>query len=292
MSAAPTIAGPDPDTRTPAFKLPPGSCDAHCHIFGPGDRYPYAPGRAYTPPDAPLAMFAALQAKLGIDRAVIVNASCHGRDNRPVTDAIAQSGGRYRGIANVDIDTTERELRDLHDAGIDGCRFAFLQRLGQSNTMASFHRIVERIAPLGWHVDLYLDPDAVAGFAPMLTRLPVRYVIDHMGTVDAAEGVGQANFTALLDLVRADEKCWVKVTGLERASATGAPFDDAVPFAAQLVQAAPDRVLWGTDWPHPNLKRMPNDADLVDALPRYAPDAATRQLLLVDNPARLFGFAA
>ena len=132
MSAAPTIAGPDPDTRTPQFQLPPGACDAHCHIFGPGDRYPYAPGRSYTPPDAPLEMFAALQAKLGIDRAVIVNASCHGSDNRPVTDAIAQSGGRYRGIANVDDTTSDwpRIAGDLKDAGIEGCRFAFLKRLG------------------------------------------------------------------------------------------------------------------------------------------------------------------
>ncbi len=156
--------------------------------------------------------------------------------------------------------------------------------------MAGFHSVVERIAPLGWHVDLYLDPDTVAEFTPMLTKLPIRYVIDHMGTVAAAKGVEQANFTDLLALLRSDEKCWVKVTGLERASATGAPFDDAVPFAAQLVETAPDRVLWGTDWPHPNLKRMPNDADLVDVVPRYAPDAATRHKLLVDNPSRLFGF--
>ena len=292
MSTAPTIAGPDPHTRTPGFKLPPGACDSHCHIFGPGDKYPYAPGRAYTPPDAPLEMFAALQAKLGIDRAVIVNASCHGDDNRPVTDAIAQSGGRYRGVANVSDAITDRALQDLHEAGIDGCRFAFLKRLGTGHDMAGFHNVVERIAPFGWHVDLYLDPDTVAEFAPMLTKLPIPYVIDHMGTVAADKGVNQANFVDLLNLLRSDEKCWVKVTGLERSSATGAPFDDAVPFAAKLVETAPDRVLWGTDWPHPNLKRMPNDADLVDVVPRYAPDPATRQKLLVDNPSRLFGFKA
>jgi predicted TIM-barrel fold metal-dependent hydrolase len=290
MTIAPMIGGPDPNTRTPVFKLPPDACDSHCHIFGPADRYPYAPGRSYTPPDAPLEMFAALQAKLGIDRAVIVNASCHGDDNRPVTDAIAQSGGRYRGIANVSESTTDRELQDLHEAGIDGCRFAFLKRLGTGADMAGFHRIVERIAPMGWHVDIYLDPGTVAAFAPMLTKLPISYVIDHMGTLDASHGMDQPNFTALLDLLRSDEKCWVKVTGLERASASGAPFDDAVLFAARLVETAPDRVLWGTDWPHPNLKRMPNDADLVDAVPRYAANAALRQKLLVDNPSRLFGF--
>ncbi len=287
---AATIAGPDPHTRTPRFALPADACDSHCHIFGPASRYPYAPGRAYTPPDAPLEMFAALQAKLGIGRAVIVNASCHGSDNRPVTDAIAQSNGRYRGIANVSVETTDRELQDLKEAGIDGCRFAFLKRLGTGADMSSFHRIVERIAPLGWHVDIYLDPDTVTAFAPMLSKLPIPYVIDHMGTVAASQGVTQPNFMALLDLLRSDEKCWVKITGLERASVIGAPFTDAVPFAAQLVQTAPDRVLWGTDWPHPNLKRMPNDADLVDVVAAYAPDAATRQKLLVDNPSRLFGF--
>jgi len=156
--------------------------------------------------------------------------------------------------------------------------------------LSSFHAIVARVAPLGWHVDLYLEPDSVADFAPMLTGLPLPYVIDHMGTAIAAKGVDQSGFTALLDLLRADEKCWVKVTGLERSSATGAPFDDAVKLAAKLVQTAPDRVLWGTDWPHPNLTRMPNDADLVDVIPRYAPDPALRAKLLVDNPSRLFRF--
>jgi len=291
MPEAPTIAGPDPATRIPAFILPPNACDAHCHIFGPASRYPYAPGRAYTPPDAPLDMFARLEARLGITRAVIVNASCHGSDNRPVTDAIAQSAGRYRGVANVADTTTDAELRALKDAGVDGCRFAFLKRLGTGIDLDSFHRIVARIAPLGWHVDIYLDPGSVDEFAPMLRRLPVPYVIDHMGTCAAADGIDHPNFAALLELLRTDDKCWVKVTGLERSSATGAPFADAVKLAARLVQTAPDRVLWGTDWPHPNLKRMPNDADLVDVIPDYAPDLATQQHLLVDNPARLFGFA-
>jgi predicted TIM-barrel fold metal-dependent hydrolase len=290
MPSSPTIAGPDPDTRVPSFRLPPGACDAHCHVFGPADRYPYATDRSYTPPDAPLEMFVALQATLGIDRAVLVNASCHGTDNRPVTDAIAQSGGRYRGVATVAPDITDRELQALHEGGIDGCRFTFLKRLGRTMDLSSFHAIVARVAPLGWHVDLYLEPDSVADFAPMLTGLPLPYVIDHMGTAIAAKGVDQSGFTALLDLLRADEKCWVKVTGLERSSATGAPFDDAVKLAAKLVQTAPDRVLWGTDWPHPNLTRMPNDADLVDVIPRYAPDPALRAKLLVDNPSRLFRF--
>ena len=289
MQATPTIPGPDPDTTPPGFVLPAGACDTHCHIFGPADRYPYAPDRSYTPPDAPLPAFAALGTRLGIGRAVIVNASCHGNDNRPVTDAIAQSGGRYRGIATVTPDVTDGELRALDAAGIDGCRFTFLKRLGRTMDLSDFRSLVARVAPLGWHVDIYLEPGTLPDFAPVLRALPLPYVIDHMGTVSAAAGgPEQPGFTALLDLLRDDGKCWVKVTGLERCSTVGAPFADAVPFAAALCRAAPDRVLWGTDWPHPNVKRMPNDKDLVDVVPDYAPDPAIQQKLLVDNPSRLF----
>ncbi len=288
MQDAPTIPGPDPDTTPPAFVLPAGACDTHCHIFGPAGRYPYAPGRAYTPPDAPLPMFAALQARLGIARAVIVNASCHGTDNYPVTDAIAQSSGRYRGIASIDPGVTDAELAALDTAGIDGCRFTFLRRLGRTMDLSDFHRLVARVAPLGWHVDLYLEPGTVPDFAPILRALPVPYVIDHMGTAPGADGPEAPGFTALLDLLRTDPKCWVKVTGLERASAAGSPFADALPLAAALCRAAPDRVLWGTDWPHPNVRRMPNDKDLVDAIPAYAPDPSAQAKLLVDNPSRLF----
>jgi 2-pyrone-4,6-dicarboxylate lactonase len=290
IGIAPDIPGPDPSPHAPSFHAPALSCDAHCHVFGPVDRYPYAASRPYTPPEAPLAMFQALHRRLGIDRAVLVNATTYGNDNRVVLDAIAASRGRYRGIGNVDEGMSDRELADLAAGGLDGCRFTFLSRLGGRPDMRVFDRIVERIAPLGWHVDLYVAAKDLGELAPRLRRLPVPYVIDHMGLVEASAVLEQPAFQSLLALVARDEKCWVKITGPERISKTGPPFHDAVPFARRLIEAAPDRVLWGTDWPHPNVPVMPNDGDLVDLLPLYAPDPSARRRLLVENPARLFKF--
>lgn len=286
----PEIAGPDRNTKTPAFKAPAGAIDTHCHIFGPATEYPFSPTRPYTPPDAPLSMFRALHEKIGVERAVIVNATLHGFDNRVVTDAIAQSDGKYRGVANINGAMSDADLSALDKAGIRGCRFAFLKRLGGVGDMNAFRRLVDRAAAIGWHVDVYLEPGSIREFIPILSALPTTYVIDHMGTIDAAQGLDDPEFKALLALQKNDEKCWIKITGLERASASGAPFHDAVPFAKSLIDNAPDRVIWGTDWPHPNVKIMPNDGDLVDLIPLYAPEPAVRQKLLVDNPARLFKF--
>ena len=290
MQRAPTILPPDPDTHTPKFKAPPLSCDAHTHIFGPGERYPYAQDASYIPHDAGLEDFRKLHEKIGIERAVIVNASCHGLDNSVVTDAIAASGGRYKGVGNVDASFSEKQIDALEKGGIHGCRFTFLKRLGRTPDMSAFHRVVDMIKQFNWHVVIYLDPETVAEFSPLLTALPVNYVIDHMGTVDASKGIGQPNFQALLDLAAHDQKCWVKATGLERASRTGAPFHDAVPYATKLIDTIPDRVLWGTDWPHPNVKVMPNDGDLVDLIPLMTQDPVKQKKLLVDNPARLYRF--
>jgi 2-pyrone-4,6-dicarboxylate lactonase len=290
MNYAPTIPGPDPNTKTPRFKLPPNSCDAHCHIFGPGAKYGYAPDRSYTPPDAPLEKFRELHAKLGVARAVIVNASCHGLDNRPALDAIAQSGGAYRGVANIDDKISERELDALNKDGIRGCRFNFVRHLGGVPDKRVFERVVHMIASFGWHVDLHFDAIDLPDHAEMLTHLPVPYTIDHMGRVKAAGGFEQAPFRALIDVMIRDEKCWVKVCGCERVSSAGPPFTDAVPFARKIVETAPDRVIWGTDWPHPNVKAMPNDGDLVDLVPLFAPEADIQRKILVENPARLFGF--
>lgn len=289
---APTIPGPDPNLRIPSFKLPPRTCDTHTHIFGPHAQYPYADKRPYTPPDAGLAAFRAMHDTLGIARAVIVNATVHGFDNRVVTDAIAQSGGRYLGVANVNERMTDRELAALDAAGIRGCRFTFLARLGGRPDLSELERLAPRLAALGWHVDLYVEAPALPELIPVFSRLPLPYVLDHMCVAKASDGPGQPGFKALVDLARRDEKCWVKLTGAERVSATGAPFRDAVPFARALVEAAPDRVLWGTDWPHPNVPTMPNDGDLVDLVPLYAPDEAIRHKLLVDNPAKLYRFPA
>jgi len=285
-----TCAPPDPQPRTPRFRLPLKSCDAHCHVFGPAHKFPYAAERSYTPPDAPKEGLAALHRVLGIERAVIVQASCHGTDNRAMLDAIAGSDGRWRGVAIVDDDVSERALAALDEGGVRGVRFNFVKHLGGVPDLRVFHRVVERIAPLGWHLILHLDAADIATFSELFRRLPVPFVIDHMGRVNAADGLAQPPFQALLALFRL-EQCWVKVCGAERVSAAGPPFADALSFAAALVAAAPERVLWGTDWPHPNIARhMPNDGDLVDLVPAIAGDTAIRHRLLVENPARLYGF--
>jgi 2-pyrone-4,6-dicarboxylate lactonase len=289
---APLIPGPDPKPRRPRFRMPVGAVDTHTHIFGPASQYPYASVRTYTPPDAGLAAFRAVHAAIGAERAVLVNASIYGPDNRVITDAIAQSGGRYKGVANVGPSVSDAELAALNEAGICACRFNFVRRLGGVGDMQAFHALVDRVAAIGWHVDIYLEPGTVREFVPILRSLPVPYVLDHMGTISARGGLDDPEFRALLDLQAGDEHCWIKICGLERASVKGPPFDDAVPLARRLVDNAPQRVLWGTDWPHPNVPFMPNDGDLVDLIPRYAPDAAVQRALLVANAERLFGFGA
>jgi predicted TIM-barrel fold metal-dependent hydrolase len=236
-------------------------------------------------------MFRALHGKIGVERAVIVNASVHGTDNRVALDAIAVSGGRYRAVANIDDTITERGLEDLHNGGFRGCRFNFVRHLGGVPDMKVFDRVVAMVAPLNWHIDLHFDAVDLPEFAPMLDRLPVAYTIDHMGRVKASDGLDQKPFRILIDLMKRDEKCWVKVCGAERVSSSGPPFEDAVSFAREIVETAPDRVIWGTDWPHPNVKVMPNDGDLVDLIPLFAPEPDLQQKVLVDNPARLFEFA-
>jgi predicted TIM-barrel fold metal-dependent hydrolase len=285
-----TCAPPDPHTKVPRFKMPPHACDAHCHVFGPAAKFPYAADRAYTPPDAPRERLAALHKVLGIERAVIVQASCHGTDNRATLDAIAASSGRYRGVAIVDDSFTDRDYANLHEGGVRGVRFNFVKHLGGMPHMEVFHRVVERIRPLGWHLVVHLDAVDIAELAGIFRKLPLPFIIDHMGRVKAGAGVEQAPFRALVELMKL-ENCWVKVCGSERVSSAGPPFLDAVPFAQALVDAAPERVLWGTDWPHPNIARhMPNDGDLVDLVPRIAPSDELRQKLLVENPARLYDF--
>jgi predicted TIM-barrel fold metal-dependent hydrolase len=282
------IAGPDPDPITPSVTLPANACDSHCHIFGPGDLFPYHPNRSYTPPDATKDDLRALHDHLGISRAVIVHASCHGTYMDATLDAIAHSGGRYRGTSIVDPAITDQELRRLHDGGIRAVRFNFVKHLESVPDPAVVKRMAERVKPLGWHLVVHLDAADIGELSPMLLGLPVPFVIDHMARVKAADGLDQAPFRTLLDLMQHDS-AWVKICGGERIS-SGPPFHDAVPFAQALIAAAPDRVLWGTDWPHPNVKNMPNDGGLVDLFGLYAPDDATRQRVLVDNPSRLYFF--
>lgn len=283
-----TCKAPDPNTRMPNYKMSPGACDAHCHIFGPAHVFPYAPDRAYTPPDAPYEDLVRLHRVLGVGRAVIVHASCHGSDMRVTLDGIARSGGAMRGVAVVDPGVTDADLAALDAGGIRGVRFNFVKHLGGMPDMAFFERVLAQVEPLGWHVVLHLDAEDVVELAPRIARVRVPFVIDHMGRVQAKKGLDQAPFRQLLELMR-NPLAWVKICGAERVSSAGAPFRDAVPFARALVEAAPDRVLWGTDWPHPNIAGdMPNDGDLVDLLAEAVEDEAARRQVVVDNPARLY----
>jgi predicted TIM-barrel fold metal-dependent hydrolase len=278
--------------RKPDSRLPPKTCDAHCHVFGPAAKFPFAPNRAYTPEDAPKEGLAALHRHLVIERAVIVQASCHGTDNTAMLDAIATSGGAYRGVAIVDGSFGDRQYRALHEGGVRGVRFNFVKHLGGAPDLALMRRILDRIAGHGWHVVLHLDASGLIEFDEVIRAIRIPFVIDHMGRVKTGEGTGQAAFRALLALLDLD-RCWVKVSGAERISSGGPPFRDAIPFAQALIEKAPDRVLWGTDWPHPNVgKHRPDEADLVDLLPLFAADDRVRRKLLVDNPARLYGWDA
>ena len=280
---------PDPNPIRPAEALPAGAWDAHCHVFGPGDIFPYAPDRSYTPPDAPLERLTQLHNFLGLSRGVIVQASCHGTDNTAMLDAIARSQGRYRGVAIVDGSVTDEQLADLDRQGVRGVRFNFVAHLGGAPDLDVFDQVVHRIRHLDWHVVLHLDAQDILTYADRIERLQVPFVIDHMGRVRSESGLDQQPFRQLLELMR-NPLAWVKVCGAERVSAGRRPFDDAMPFARTLIEAAPDRVLWGTDWPHPNIsKDMPNDGELVDLMFRFCPDAQLREKLLVTNPARLYG---
>ena len=285
-----TIAAPDPDTRRPAFQAPPGSCDTHCHVFGPGNLFPYAETRKYTPPDAPKETLRQLHDTLGLERAVIVQASCHGTDNTAMLDAIAASDGRYRGVCNANVSFSETRFEQLHAGGIRGVRFNFVKHLGGAPDLDKMRAIISKVRHLPWHVELHFDAKDLLEYETVLDEIPLPVVIDHMGRAPVSDGLDQAPFQALLDKLRRTGSLWVKVSGAERISTAGPPFSDAVPFASACIEAAPDRVIWGTDWPHPNVKIMPNDGDLVDLVPQMAPTTDLQQKLLVDNPARLFGF--
>ena len=283
MTVMKTILASDPNPVKPRYVPPPGACDAHCHVFGPGARFPYAPNRSYTPPDAPKEKLAALHRHLGLTRAVLVQASCHGTDNSAMLDAIASSNGALRGVGMVGKDVTDRELEALHAGGVRGARFNFVAHLGGAPDLKVVAGVLARIAPLGWHVVLHLDAGDILTYRDFLDRLRIPFVIDHMGRIDARHGLAQKPFRLLLELMK-NELAWVKVSGPERISSTGKPFHDAIPFARTLIEAAADRVLWGTDFPHPNVKQMPNDGELVDLFAAMCDDAVLRRKILIDNP--------
>jgi len=280
----------DPSPTRPRFTPPPGAVDAHCHVFGPGERFPYAPERKYTPCDATKDQLFALRDLLGFERNVIVQATCHGADNRALVDALRAAGGRARGIATVRDDVTDDALRELHDAGVRGVRFNFVRRLVDPKPEPYYRQIIERIAVLGWQVVIYFEAADLEERWEFFTSLPTTVVVDHMGRPDVSRSIDGPEFQRFVRLLADHDNLWTKVSCPERLSRVGPPgYDDVVPFARYLVERFPDRVLWGSDWPHPNLKAyMPDDGGLVDVIPRIAPTPELQHRLLVDNPTRLY----
>jgi predicted TIM-barrel fold metal-dependent hydrolase len=283
---------PDPNPRRPNVPPPSGACDTHFHLFGPPHLYPFQPRRVYTPPAAPLQHYLNMAEIVGLERGVIVTPNAHGTDNTVSLDAIAATGGRFRGIAKIDDQTTDAELRRLHEGGFRGARFNCIAELGGRVDVGLFERSIARIAELGWCVEFHVKPDGLVELADWLRGIPVPVIIDHFARVDFVDGVGQKPFQLLVELMR-NENFWSKISGGDRQSAAGPPYGDTVPFAEALIAVAEDRLIWGTDWPHSSIFRpgqTPNDGDLIDLMALMAPDETIRRKIYTDNPARLFGF--
>jgi 2-pyrone-4,6-dicarboxylate lactonase len=281
----------------PRFQLPRGAVDAHCHVFGPGTEFPFAPERKYTPCDASKDQLFALRDHLGFSRNVIVQATCHGSDNRALIDACVASEGRARGVASVKRDITDEALFAMHSAGVRGVRFNFVKRLVDVTPKEELEEIAGRIARLGWHVVIYFEAADLPELFDFFTHLPTTVVVDHMGRPDVSKPVNGPEFGRFLKLMQENPNIWSKVSCPERLSLSGPraldgeqnAYRDVVPFARRVVELFPDRVLWGTDWPHPNLKdHMPDDGLLVDYIPHIAPTAELQRKLLVNNPMRLY----
>lgn len=278
-----------PSPKKPDFQLPKGAVDAHCHVFGPAAEFPYAPERKYTPCDAGKDKLFALRDHLGFARNVIVQATCHGKDNSALMDACRAGGDLARGIASLGAGVTDAELAEMHDAGIRGVRFNFVKRLVDDTPKEVFTGIAERIAKLGWHIVVYFEAADLEELVPFLESLPTIIVVDHMGRPDVTKGVDHPDFQRFVDLMARNKNIWTKVTCPERLTVVGPPYDDVIAYAARIVEQFPDRVIWGTDWPHPNMKsHMPDDGALVDYITKIARTPMSQQKLLVDNPMRLY----
>ena len=282
--------GVHPSPSRPTFTPPPGSVDAHCHVFGPGDEFPYAPERKYTPIDAGKEKLFALRNHLGLDRNVVVQATCHGADNRAMVDAVVSAEGRARGVATIRPGIDPGELRAMHEAGVRGIRFNFVSRLVDPKPDDYYRPLVELVADLGWHVVLYFEAADLAARWELFTSLPITLVVDHLGVPDVTKPADGPDFNLFVRFMAENENVYSKVSCPERLSKVGPPlYDDVRPFARHVIETFPDRVLWGTDWPHPNMKQhMPDDGALVDLIPLIATTPDLQRRLLVDNPMRLY----
>ena len=285
----------------PRFQVPAGAVDAHCHVFGPGAEFPFAPERKYTPCDASKAALYELRNHLGFARNVVVQATCHGADNRAMVDALVHANGKARGVATVKRSVTDQQIQAMHDAGVRGVRFNFVKRLVDFTPKDELLEIAGRITKWGWHVVIYFEAVDLPELWDFFTALPTTVVVDHMGRPDVSKPVDGPEFELFVKFMREHNNVWSKVSCPERLSVTGpkalrgeknleqGAYTDVIPFAKRLVDEFPDRVLWGTDWPHPNLKdHMPDDGLLVDFIPYIATTAELQQKLLVTNPMRLY----
>src|SRR5690606_20803320 len=278
-----------PNPSKPTFKAPPGAVDAHCHVFGPAHLFPYAPERKYTPCDAPKETLFGLRDYLGFSRNVIVQASCHGKNNDALVDALKSAGRLARGVAVVGQNVSDDELKEMDAPAVRAVRFNFVKRLVDATPKEIFLGIAERIAKLGWHIVVYFEAQDLEDLIPFLKQLPTIVVVDHMGRPDVKKGVDHPDFKRFIVLLAENDNIWTKVSCPERLTVSGPPYDDVIPFSRMLVERFPDRVLWGTDWPHPNMKsHMPDDGMLVDVIPRIAVTEELQRKLLIDNPMRLY----
>ena len=278
-----------PNPKKSDFQLPKGAVDAHCHVFGPSPEFPFAPERKYTPCNAGKEKLFELRDHLGFTRNVIVQATCHGKDNRAMMDACRASGGLARGVASVGADITKEELSDMHEAGVRGVRFNFVKRLVDATPKSVFLEIAAKIQDFGWSTVVYFEAQDLEDLEPFLQELPGTIVIDHMGRPNVKNGVDHIDFNRFISLLENNSSIWSKVTCPERLTVAGPPYDDVVPFYQAIVDRFEDRVLWGTDWPHPNMKsHMPDDGALVDYIPRIARTVQQQEKLLVTNPMRLY----
>ncbi len=281
---------PDPNPKTPKLKAPPGSWDTHFHVWGPPQLFPYAETRNHTPPAAPIEHYLKVARVLGLDRGVMVQPNAHGTDTRITIDAIEKSGGRVRGMIRADPKLTPADMKRLHQAGARGLRIALRAKDGHRFDPALFENMVELLTPLHWPLDLQIEGSSIEPLSARIRAVPVPVIIDTFGHLDLRGGLEQPAFRAMIALLETG-RVWVKATGANRYLAEGIAYDTIVKMARSYISVAPDRVIWGTDWPHSSVYepcQMPNDGDLLDMLLDFAPDETQRRKILVDNPAALF----